>query len=378
MLASGHPDGRKPVNTLQPQTNSKLAKNNSPFTPWERGARQLPASVQPGPGHLGQECSASNVTHTQGGESQQCQNASCCPFSPWARGKVPCSSGVTGSRTLCGRRHFALAASTTLLFPQSHLCAGDSSPPGSFASCMSSCCKPAAGHRDSPQPQRRPTSQRLTVSLGCTWCWNKLKASWECLRKPGIVPALPCALWFPRVSSASRRDRSAALPAVTCLLLPSASLPAQLLACPRAPPAGPSSSLQVLPRLALPARTCPAILLASALLPGTALRLPVRGPACSKGSLFPSAAPTPPVFTGFPSLGLSLFPLPLCCLFSPVSLPTILPPGCSDVFSQSGLKLIPPPPLPGCLPCCPFPLLTVLLTPWDYFSFSPCLVAFGS
>lgn len=253
----------------------------------------------------------------QGGKSQQCQNASCCPFSSWARGKVLCPAGATGSRTCCGQQHSALAASTTLLFLQSPLCAGDSSPPGSFASCMSSCCKLAAGHGDSPQPRHHPTSQRLTVSLGCTRCWNELKASWECLRKPGMVPALPCALWFPRTSPASWHDCNAPLPA----LGPACCCPAHpcLLTstgCPRAPPAGASSSLQVLPALALPACMCPAILLASALLPGPAPRLTVRGPPCSKGSLFLSAAPTLPIFAGFPSLGLSLFPLTLLPVFS--------------------------------------------------------------
>lgn len=62
VLASGHPDGHRRGNTLWPQTNSQLAKNNSPFTPWERGARRLPASTQPGSRHPGQEGSACNVT----------------------------------------------------------------------------------------------------------------------------------------------------------------------------------------------------------------------------------------------------------------------------------------------------------------------------
>lgn len=59
--------------------------------------------------------------------------------------------------------------------------------------------------------------------------------------------------------------------------------------------------------------------------------------------------------------------------------PSLPPPArCPDVFSQAGLQPMPPLPLPGCLSCSPFPLLTALLTAWDYFSFSPCLVAFGS
>lgn len=67
VLASGHPDDHRPGSTPRPQTSSQLAKNNSPFTPWERGARRLPASTQPGPGHPGQEGSASNVTRAAAG-----------------------------------------------------------------------------------------------------------------------------------------------------------------------------------------------------------------------------------------------------------------------------------------------------------------------
>lgn len=98
MLASGHPDGHKPVNTAatnqlqagQKQQPLHTLGGRSQTAPCQRAAWPWASEA----GMLSQQCRP----HT--GESQQCQNASCCPFSPWARGKVPCSSGVTGSRTL--------------------------------------------------------------------------------------------------------------------------------------------------------------------------------------------------------------------------------------------------------------------------------------
>lgn len=70
-------------------------------------------------------------------ESQQCQHASHCPHPSWARGKVPCPTGVTGSRTRSGQHHSALAASPALLFPHSHPCSGGLRSPSSFTRCMS-------------------------------------------------------------------------------------------------------------------------------------------------------------------------------------------------------------------------------------------------
>lgn len=142
------------------------------------------------------------------------------------------------------------------------------------------------------------------------------------------------------------------------------------------PPAGSCSSPWLLLGQTLPACVCSAVLPASALLPGTVRGPTARGPAHPKGSLFLLLLqPCLPLLAFLP---LAFLLLSLCCLFSLVSLPYVLLPGCPDVLSPGSLQPKPPLPLPGRLSRSPFPLLTAVLTPWDYFSFSPCLVAFGS
>lgn len=138
------------------------------------------------------------------------------------------------------------------------------------------------------------------------------------------------------------------------------------------PPAGSRSSLWVLPGLALP------VPLASALLPRAAPRLPVRGPACPEGSLCLLLLQLCLPLLDFPPLAFLLLHVHSAACFLSFPRPLSCCPGaqmCSAeaVCSPSLLSL--------CQAVCltlPSPLLTALLTPWDYFSFSPCLVAFGS
>lgn len=108
-----------------------------------------------------------------GGESQQChrvRNAQ-SGWGHWDHCCQPCSGPAPG---------------TALPLPPS---SGGLSPPLPVPA--------AAGHGDIPQAPSRPAGQRVTVSLGRTRRWNKLKASRERLdsfssaaRSPGPAPLL--------------------------------------------------------------------------------------------------------------------------------------------------------------------------------------------
>lgn len=142
VLASGHPDGHRPGNIPRPQTSSQLAKNNSPFTPWEREARQLPASMQAGPGHPGQECSAGNVTHAVTGTGRR--KPAVLPCFP-----LPSPALSAWERPLPGWGYWEQDP-----LRSAPLCPRSSSPPGSFAPSMSQLLQAGCGTRGLPRSHR--------------------------------------------------------------------------------------------------------------------------------------------------------------------------------------------------------------------------------
>lgn len=167
MATNQLPAGQKqqPFHTLGER--SQAAPCQHPAWPRASGAGRLSRQCHP------RRCSRHRHREEKASSAGMLPAALSCPERV---GKSPARLGLLGAGP-------AQVSTTLPSQPARHrhscrgaLLRGHPAPP--LPACPSY-CKLAAGHEDSPQPQDRPTTRLLTVSLGCTRCWNESKASWE-------------------------------------------------------------------------------------------------------------------------------------------------------------------------------------------------------